>query len=430
VPPGYGGTQPGPDAAAAAIDPTVVADAATVDGASLRPSGITVFNDPTIPAASSAVPSEATDPLRDLAEAVIKAAEESIAAVAALWSNPPLSAVARAADGSTEPSAGVGLIQGSLSWYTAAVAVLAVLIAGGRMAWSRRGEPLADLLRGLATLVLVAGAGVTGVTLFVAAGDAFSVWVLGQVTDDVERGFVELLGLPETPDMQPVLAILLGSAAIIGATLQVVLLMARGAVLVVLTGVLPLTASAAGTTTGRAVFTRTLTWIVAFTLYQPVAALIYASAFLLVPDPGRSPVVAALVGTTFLGLAIAALPALLRLLQPVVSAATSGGRQPVVGTTLPTGARAVAPVTLARGAAVRPGAVAVATRLPAGGSPGARTAPRAVTAAQAPLRVTSLPERRLPRQPEAQRALLPGAVASAEIPELPRPRTSREDTGP
>jgi hypothetical protein len=267
---------------------------------------------------------------------------------------------------------------------TTAVAVLSVLIAAGRMAWSRRGAPLVDLVRGLGTLVLVTGAGVTAVTLFVAAGDAFSVWLLSQVTDDVEAGFVSLLALPETDALPSVLAIFVGSCAIIGATLQVVLLIARGAVLVVLTGVLPLTASATGTVTGRMVFIRTLTWIAAFALYQPVAALIYATAFMVVPRTEGSPVVAALTGTTFLALAVAALPALLRVLRPVVFTMTAGQGSTPSGTSVPTGARSVTPVTYSRGAPVLHGAGPMPARLSPPGS-GARTQARMLAA---PLRPT------------------------------------------
>jgi type IV secretion system protein TrbL len=130
-----------------------------------------------------------------------------------------------------------------------------------------------------------------------------------------------------------------------------VLLVARGAVLVVLAGVLPLTAAATNTDTGRAVFVRTLTWILAFTLYQPAAALVYSAAFLL-PAPSDAPLVSALTGVTFLAMAIAALPALLRLLRPVLRSATlPAGRHRATSGGLPTGARAVMPATGAGGVA-------------------------------------------------------------------------------
>jgi type IV secretion system protein TrbL len=317
-------------------------------------SGLTVFSDPTIPVASSTAADVGGDPLQDLAVAVTEAAQDALAAVAQLWAAPPSPGIGtRGADGGMEPSAAVGLLQSSLSWYTAGIAVLAVLLAAGRMAWHRRAQPAADLLRGLGTLVLVTAAGVTAVTLLVGAADAFSVWVLDQATGDVEAGFLGLLAVPEAGSMPVVLTILLGSAVMLGAVLQIVLIIARGAVLVILTGLLPLSASATGTDTGRAVFVRTLTWVAAFVLYQPVAAMIYATAFLVAPDPDASPVIAALTGLTFLALALAALPALLRVLKPVLTAATSERRGAhAAGRRPPSGALAVAPATLAVSAQV------------------------------------------------------------------------------
>ncbi len=371
----------------AATDPAVFVGAVAeadipVDGSRSGATGLTVFSDPTIPVASSSAADVGGDPLQELAAAVLEAAQDALAAVARLWADPPSPGIGtRNADGAMEPSEAVGLLQSSLSWYTAGIAVVAVLLAAGRMAWHRRAQPAADLLRGLATLVLVTAAGVTAVSLVVGAADAFSIWVLDQATDDVEASFVDLLALPESGGMPVVLTILLGSAVMLGAVLQVVVIIARGAVLVVLTGLLPLSASATGTDTGRAIFVRTLTWVAAFVLYQPVAAMIYATSFVVAPDPDASPVIAALTGTTFLALALAALPALLRVLRPVLTAATSVERGAHAAGRLPSGAVAVGPVTLAVGAQVLRGSgstrVRGASAHAAGGS-SLQTAPRAL----------------------------------------------------
>ena len=206
-------------------------------------------------------------------------------------------------------------------------------------------------------------------------------WVLDQATDDVEASFVALLALPESGSMPVVLTILLGSAVMLGAVLQIVLVIARGAVLVVLTGLLPLSASATATDTGRAVFVRTLTWVLAFVLYQPVAAMIYATSFLVAPDPDASPVIAALTGLTFLGLALAALPALLRVLRPVLSAVTSEHRGAHAASRLPSGALAVGPATLAVSAQVLRGSgstYAVGNPVRTTGGPSLHAAPRTV----------------------------------------------------
>ncbi|WP_147331975.1 hypothetical protein [Geodermatophilus marinus] len=318
--------------------------------------------DPAMPAAGVGVVDEARggNPVEDLAREVVEAAGEALAAVARLWADPPSPGIgAVGADGTIDPSAAAQLVVGSLTWYTAALAVVAVLVAAGRMVWQRRGAPVADLLRGLLTLVLVGGAAVTGVTLVVSAADAFSLWVLQQATGDVEAGLTELLAVPQDGASSPVLTVLLGTAVLLGALVQIVLLVARGVVLVVLAGALPLTAAATNTDLGRSVFTRTVAWVLAFVLYQPAAALVYSAGFLL-PPASDAPLVGSLTGVTFLALAVATLPALLRLLQPVVRTATAGGRRRGAGG-LPTGARVVVPA--GSGPAAAPGA---ALRVPSG----------------------------------------------------------------
>jgi hypothetical protein len=181
----------------------------------------------------------------------------------------------------------------------------------------------------------------------------------------------------------------------VGAVIQVVLLVGRGVVLVLLTGLLPLTAAGTSTVAGRAVFNRTLAWLLAFVLYQPVAASIYAVVILVAPGQQGSPVLAAITGATGLVLALVALPALLRLLRPAVTIALSARRNADGVQSLPTGATAVPPLgTSPHGSTpmVVTGAVPAATRALGAtqvltGSAGAqrldkldaRTRPRAIT---------------------------------------------------
>jgi hypothetical protein len=305
----------------------------------------TTFTDPTIPSAGSNLLSAAADPMSTLAHDIADAAGAALKALAGIWANPPSPGLGTPrADGTIEPSAPVALLQGSLAWYTAAIAVVAVLLAAGRMAWQHRGQPLIDLLRGLGTLVLVSAASLTVVTLLVGAADAFSVWILSSVTPDVGASLTSLVVLPQDGDVPVVLLLFLDSIVMIGAVVQVVLLVGRGVVLVLLTGLLPLTAAGTSTDAGRAVFNRTLAWLLAFVLYQPVAASIYAVVILVAPSQQSSPVLATITGATGLILALVALPALLRLLRPAVTVALSTHRGAEGTQSLPTGARTVPPI--------------------------------------------------------------------------------------
>jgi len=305
----------------------------------------TTFTDPTIPSAGSNLLSAAADPMSKLAHDISDAAAAALKALAGIWANPPSPGLGTPhADGTIEPSGPVTLLQGSLAWYTAAIAVVAVLLAAGRMAWQHRGQPLIDLLRGLGTLVLVSAASLTVVTLLVGAADAFSVWILSSVTPDVGTSLTSLVVLPQDGDVPVVLLLFLDSIVMIGAVVQVVLLVGRGVVLVLLTGLLPLTAAGTSTDAGRAVFNRTLAWLLAFVLYQPVAASIYAVVILVAPSQQGSPVLATITGATGLILALVALPALLRLLRPAVTVALSTHRSSEGTQSLPTGARTVPPI--------------------------------------------------------------------------------------
>jgi hypothetical protein len=140
-----------------------------------------------------------------------------------------------------------------------------------------------------------------------------------------------------------------------------------------------------------------LAWLAAFVLYQPLAASIYAVSFLVSPDPKTSPVQSTITGAASLLLALVALPALLRILRPVMTAALGTRRGSEVGRTLPTGARAVAPLTLSSpsgravvvtGAATVLSRTAGTSRLPRAAGPrpleraGSPHRPRAITAGE------------------------------------------------
>ena len=111
------------------------------------------------------------------AEAVTEAVGKAVASVGTLWvkvGTPNLTT----SNGGSAPSDTVGFLQGSLWWYMAAAAVLSVIVGGGKMAWERRAEPGRELLKALMTLVVVSGAGLTAISLAVAAADAFAKWII------------------------------------------------------------------------------------------------------------------------------------------------------------------------------------------------------------------------------------------------------------
>ena len=247
-------------------------------------------------------------------------------------------------------------LQSGLWWYMGAAAMVSVIIGGARMAWEQRAEPGRDTVKGLLTLVVVAGAGVTIVSLLVAAADSFSVWIInGSLSCDVTtdsacfgENILLLLALTTNPaagSLGALLVIILGLIAVIAAIIQIVLMVARGGMLVILTGILPLSASFTNTEVGKTWFRKSISWLIAFILYKPAAAIVYAAAFQLVgtevfTDDGTG-LVAVLTGLMLMIIALFAMPALMRFVTPMVGSIAGGGG--AVGGALAVGAMASLP---------------------------------------------------------------------------------------
>lgn len=254
------------------------------------------------------------------------------------------SALVGALLGATAPegsSSAVGFIQNSLWYYVGALAVLSVVIGGIRLVWEQRAQPGKDLLQSLITLVVVSGTGLAVIALAVTAADAFSVWVLDSATDcsvssagdsscfGTNLGAMLAIGATVNPGVGLIGTLLLASVALVMTYVQVALMVVRGGLLVILAGVLPLTASFTNTQMGKQWFVKVVGWSVAFILYKPAAALIYAAAFQLVgsdafQDDGQG-LWAMLTGLALMLMALVALPALLRFVAPMTGAVSGGG---------------------------------------------------------------------------------------------------------
>lgn len=312
--------------------------------------------------AKDVVGSVAGGVIDQLAKAVEQAVGRAVASVGTLWvkvGTPNLTS----SDGGSTPSATVGFLQGSLWWYMAAAAVASVLVAGGKMAWEGRAQPGRDLMKSLMTLVVVSGAGLTAISLATAAADGFSKWIIDNSLNG--RGFGEnialLLGLTGISGLGAIIVIVLGLIAFVASIVQIALMVVRGGMLVILAGIFPLSAAATNTEWGKSWFRKCLAWTVAFVLYKPVAAIVYATAFQLASSHvfgGGDQLLSAITGLVLMILALVALPALLRFVTPMVGAMTGGGGG---GGAMATGAIAAMPsgaMRIPRGAGGSNGAAA------------------------------------------------------------------------
>jgi hypothetical protein len=217
-------------------------------------------------------------------------------------------------------------IQGHTNYLVGAISVAAVLIAAGRLAIERRAEPARDLGIALLRVVLVSTATVTVVSLLLSAGDIWSDWIIQQADGPITLQNIILIA-PAAPYLTSGLAMLLGLVLLLGAFFQLLIMIVRGAMIVLLCGTLPLAAAASTTETGKQWFQKSLGWLTAFVLYKPVAALIYAAAFQMIS--ARDDLLTKITGITLLLMAILALPALMKFLVPVT--AQLGGANGMTG---------------------------------------------------------------------------------------------------
>ena len=230
----------------------------------------------------------------------------------------------------------VYFIRESTSWYVAALLVVSILIAAGQMMWTRKGQPLTDLLASLLKFAIMNAASVTGVTLLLRSGDEFSAWIIKQSTDE---GFDKALSTLIGPEVFKsgitvgiaIFAIIMGIIAIIVAVIQIGLLIVRSAMALILVGTLPLAFSATNTSWGKQWSQKHVSWLIAFILYKPVASIVYAAAFKVFGSVGKvdgddaERMMYFICGLVLMIAALFALPAMMRLIVPAVGAASGAG---------------------------------------------------------------------------------------------------------
>lgn len=230
------------------------------------------------------------------------------------------------------PSDPVGFLQGHTWWIWSTLMVFSVLYAAGQMIWSRKGQPLTELIAALIRSLLASSAGLGAVVILLQVGDSYSKWILDK---SVEGGFTEglknLMMSPAASSLQ-IFMIVAGIIAMLVSLVQICLLIVRSALSVLLAGTLPLAYSATNTQWGRQWSQKHASWLIAFVLYKPVAATIYAAAFKVTGSAltGKlegvaESIVGLMSGLVLMVAALFALPAMMRLIVPAVGAASAGG---------------------------------------------------------------------------------------------------------
>ncbi|MET9491169.1 hypothetical protein [Nocardia sp. NPDC006630] len=230
-----------------------------------------------------------------------------------------------------------GPVLESIREYTSGLQVLlmiaGILFAAARLAMAKRGgvageaqESFLIFARAVFASMLFSALITTGTK----AGDAFSNWVIFDATrGDLDGAVSKLVDFDLSHDsgLGSGVGLLLGILGLISMLVQLVMLVIRQAVLILVVAAIPLAAAAAGTGPGSQAYKRMLSWALAFVLWKPVGALVYAIAFTAAgsSNGGQQDTQLALLGLLLLLSVAVVLPALMRLIAPAVSTLGGGG---------------------------------------------------------------------------------------------------------
>jgi hypothetical protein len=251
-------------------------------------------------AASAAAGSAANGAMAGIASAIQSGIAWVVSSTVDWWVQVP------SPDLAADPA--VGALQRWMLPVTVAIAVLAMLAAAGKMALTRKANPLIDVGSGLAIIAATSAVGVLLPSMLLKAGDAWSSWILATSTGG--QFGARLTALLTLPEAGAGVVLVLGIVAIILTAVQAVLMLFRQAALVVLAGVLPLAAAGTLTPATRAWFRRVTGWMLALIFYKPAAAAVYATAFTMI-GTGNDPRTT-LMGFAMVLMSLLALPVLMK----------------------------------------------------------------------------------------------------------------------
>jgi len=334
--------------------------------------------------------SVATSALDNLRDESSKAALSTLRS-ATLWLTPKTPTLADNVGEKWTNSPTVEFLQHNLLYVTGSVFVVAVLIAGVRVAWEQRARPLQQLLKAMLTFVVVGAAGTATMQALVTWSDEFAVSIVHDAMKDQSLaasfgGQLDPDGVPQTlvaAGVPALISISISTVVMVSYLIQIVLMLVRSAMLVLLAGTFPLAAAATNTELGTNWFRKYCGWSLAFIAYKPAAALVYAASFKLSQANllgGGDDVIQAMTGMMMLLLAIFALPALLRFMVPV-TAAVAGGSAGVGSAVADPGGVATGAINVARGGFGGGSGGGGGSSSGGGGASGARTVGAAATGA-------------------------------------------------
>ncbi len=158
-----------------------------------------------------------------VAESFTKSVQPTLTAIFTYWMGAPNADL-------SSPTGPVQVMQGSLHWVSAAIAVGALGIGAAKLVLTRRPENAVGLARSLGLLFFASVLAVPLFNLLISFGDDFSTWILARATNGpFATGFVGFLSLQMINPLGSLTMILVSLIAVVGGLVQLVFMFIRNA---------------------------------------------------------------------------------------------------------------------------------------------------------------------------------------------------------
>ncbi|MFJ2834223.1 hypothetical protein ACIO52_02555 [Nocardia sp. NPDC087230] len=204
-----------------------------------------------------------------------------------------------------------------------------IMFAAARLALAKRGAVAGEAQESFLMLArAIFGALTFGALITVAttAGDEFADWVVFDATrGDLDSAIDRIADPKIMANLGPGILLVLSVLGLISLLVQMTMLVIRQALLVVVVAVIPMAAAASGTSPGSQAYKRLVAWSLAFVLWKPVGALVYAIAFTVTGGSDQTDPQMVLLGVILMVMSVVVLPALIRLIAPAVATLGGGG---------------------------------------------------------------------------------------------------------
>lgn len=263
--------------------------------------------------------------LKSISEYAMNAFKASMISYGAAWTNIPTVSF-HATEG------GSGFVFKHLHYWQMFAAIIAVMFGGVKVALSRNGaKDFTELLYMFARLIVTNGAIVAIVSTLVTISDLTAAWIVQSVALDGSLDFSKMFIINPSASLSPassvIMFLMIGLVGFIVNMFQIGILLVRSAMLVLLTGFIPITAAVSNLEWGKDWFNKSIAWLFAFLLYKPVAALIYGFGITVLGNPTNNALdtfTSMAMGIVVLLMGVFALPALIKFLTPAVASMGGG----------------------------------------------------------------------------------------------------------